>query len=73
MIDWLFETLFAVTALMLVVLAVRRPVANLFGAGWAYALWLLPRAPAGASAAAVRSPPNFLFRPSPSSSRRWTE
>ncbi len=42
MIGWLLETLVAVTALMLVVLAVRRPVANLFGAGWAYALWLLP-------------------------------
>ena len=42
MTDWLIETLVAVTALMLAVLAVRRPVANLFGAGWAYALWLLP-------------------------------
>ncbi len=42
MIAQLLETFVAVTALMLVVLAVRRPVANLFGAGWAYALWLLP-------------------------------
>lgn len=42
MIDWLLETSLAVTALMLLVLAVRRPVAHFFGAGWAYALWLLP-------------------------------
>lgn len=42
MIDWLVETSIAVTALMLLVLAVRRPVAHFFGAGWAYALWLLP-------------------------------
>ena len=28
--------------LMLLVLAVRRPMAELFGAEWAYALWLLP-------------------------------
>ncbi len=27
---------------LLLVLALRRPVAELFGAGWAYALWLLP-------------------------------
>jgi beta-lactamase regulating signal transducer with metallopeptidase domain len=30
------------TLTLLLVLAVRRPVAQLFGAGWAYALWLLP-------------------------------
>lgn len=32
----------AVSALLLVVLAIRRPVAHLFGANWAYTLWLLP-------------------------------
>ena len=42
MISWLLETMLGVTMLMLVVLAVRRPVATFFGAGWAYALWLLP-------------------------------
>jgi beta-lactamase regulating signal transducer with metallopeptidase domain len=42
MIEWLADTLFAVTVLMLLVLALRRPVARFFGAGWAYALWLLP-------------------------------
>jgi beta-lactamase regulating signal transducer with metallopeptidase domain len=42
MIDWLVETTLAVTILMLLVLAVRRPVAHFFGAGWAYALWVLP-------------------------------
>jgi len=36
------ETLVAVTAAMLLVLALRRPVARIFGAGWAYALWLIP-------------------------------
>jgi bla regulator protein BlaR1 len=36
------ETFVAVTALMLLVLALRRPVARFFGAGWAYALWLIP-------------------------------
>lgn len=42
MISWLIDTLLGVTVLMLLVLAVRRPVARYFGAGWAYALWLLP-------------------------------
>ena len=42
MISWLIDTLLGVTLLMLIVLAVRRPVARYFGAGWAYALWLLP-------------------------------
>lgn len=42
MIGWLLETMLGVTLLMLLVLAVRAPVARLFGAGWAYALWLLP-------------------------------
>ena len=40
--SWLLETLFAVSLLMLLVLLVRDPVARLFGAPWAYALWLLP-------------------------------
>jgi beta-lactamase regulating signal transducer with metallopeptidase domain len=44
MIGWLLETLLGVTMLMLLVLAVRRPVARFCGAGWAYALWLLPAA-----------------------------
>ena len=42
MIAWAVDTLIAVSLLMLLVLAARRPVAALFGAGWAYALWLLP-------------------------------
>jgi bla regulator protein blaR1 len=42
MIAWAVDTLIGVTLLMLLVLAVRRPVADHFGAGWAYALWLLP-------------------------------
>lgn len=42
MIAWALETSLAVAALILLVLALRRPVAYLFGARWAYALWLLP-------------------------------
>lgn len=42
MIGWIAETLAASTVLMLVVLALRQPVAKLFGARIAYALWLLP-------------------------------
>ena len=36
------ETTIGVTVLVLLVLALRRPVAKRFGAGAAYALWLLP-------------------------------
>jgi beta-lactamase regulating signal transducer with metallopeptidase domain len=42
MIAWMLETMVSATLLMLLVLAVRKPVAELFGAQWAYALWLLP-------------------------------
>jgi bla regulator protein BlaR1 len=38
----LAETLIAVTLLLLLVLALRGLVARRFGAGWAYALWLVP-------------------------------
>jgi beta-lactamase regulating signal transducer with metallopeptidase domain len=40
--SWLAETLVSSTLLMLVVLALRRPVAQAFGAHVAYALWALP-------------------------------
>jgi len=42
MTAWVVDTLVALTLLMIVILAVRRPVASLFGAGWAYALWAVP-------------------------------
>ena len=42
MIAWLVETLIATTALMLLVLALRGPVRQVFGSHAAYALWLLP-------------------------------
>lgn len=42
MIGWAAEALLAVTLLLLLVLALRKPVASLFGAQWAYALWLVP-------------------------------
>ena len=66
MTAWLAQTAFAVTAAMLLVLALRRPVARVFGAGWAYALWLIPAArlvlpPLGlVSLDIVRSPAGFI-------------
>ena len=42
MIGWTLETLVASTLLMVVVLALRGPVARRFGAHAAYLLWLLP-------------------------------
>jgi len=42
MIAWAMELVVSASLLMLLVLAVRKPVASLFGAEWAYALWLLP-------------------------------
>jgi bla regulator protein BlaR1 len=40
--SWLLHSFVAISLLILLVLALRRPVARLFGAGWAYALWLIP-------------------------------
>lgn len=42
MIAWVLETFAATTVLMVLVLAVRRPVARHFGPDIAYALWVLP-------------------------------
>ena len=42
MMGWFFANLGWASLAMLLVLAVRRPFAALFGAGAAYALWLLP-------------------------------
>ena len=42
MIGWLAANLLWASAAMLVVLAIRRPVAALLGASAAYALWLVP-------------------------------
>ncbi|WP_265563903.1 M56 family metallopeptidase [Sphingomicrobium arenosum] len=44
MSEWLIETLVWTSALMLLVLAIRGPVAQRFGARVAYGLWLLPAA-----------------------------
>ena len=41
---WLFDSLLVTSALMAAVLLLRRPVAKMFGAGVAYALWLIPAA-----------------------------
>ncbi len=42
MIAWMVETCIATTLLMLLVLAIRKPVREQFGPNIAYALWLLP-------------------------------
>ncbi|HEX8585271.1 MAG TPA: M56 family metallopeptidase [Allosphingosinicella sp.] len=42
MIAWLLESFATTTILLLLVLALRCPVARAFGAGWAYALWAVP-------------------------------
>ncbi|WDI30944.1 M56 family metallopeptidase [Hyphococcus flavus] len=44
LIRWLGETSLAVSLLILLVLAIRKPFTNLFGARAAYALWLAPAA-----------------------------
>lgn len=44
MTGWALDTVVATSALMLLVLAVREPVRRQFGAGAAYALWLIPAA-----------------------------
>lgn len=42
LLAWLLENLVWASVAMLLVLAIRRPVAQAFGAGAAYALWLIP-------------------------------
>ncbi|HMS19671.1 M56 family metallopeptidase [uncultured Sphingorhabdus sp.] len=44
MTEWLSDTLLATSALLLLVLLIRAPVARHFGAGTAYFLWALPAA-----------------------------
>lgn len=44
MTEWLSDTLLATSALLLLVLFIRTPVARHFGAGTAYFLWALPAA-----------------------------
>lgn len=41
---WLFDSLLVTTLLMAAILLVRKPVAQMFGPGVAYALWLIPAA-----------------------------
>lgn len=44
MTDSLMQTAMGVSALLILVLILRRPIARQFGPRWAYALWLLPAA-----------------------------
>lgn len=44
MTEWLIDTLLATSALLLLVLLIRTPVARHFGASTAYFLWALPAA-----------------------------
>ncbi len=41
---WVFDSMLVTTALMAAILLLRRPVARMFGAGVAYALWIVPAA-----------------------------
>jgi len=63
-ISWLIENMIWASAAMLVVLAIRRPVARLFGAAIAYALWLVPAARLAAPPAAWM--PSLIEAPMPS-------
>lgn len=42
LVNWVWETTIIVSLLLLVVLALRLPLARLLGARWAYLLWTLP-------------------------------
>ena len=42
--QWIWDTMFSMTLLMLLVLMIRKPVGHFFGARIAYMLWLLPLA-----------------------------
>lgn len=71
MSGWAIDMLIATTALVALVLLIRRPVANLFGARAAYALWLapalrlvmppLPSAPAIIPLDVVKSVPHYFI------------
>lgn len=65
---WLLQNMAAASLIMLIVLAIRIPVARAFGAPWAYALWLLPLArlvmpPLPASGAGLPLPSLALLVP----------
>ena len=40
--QWIWDTMFSMTLLLVLVLAIRRPVSHFFGARIAYLLWILP-------------------------------
>jgi bla regulator protein BlaR1 len=42
--QWIWDTMFATTLLLLLVLLIRKPVSHFFGARIAYLLWILPLA-----------------------------
>ncbi|WP_373492194.1 M56 family metallopeptidase [Parasphingorhabdus sp.] len=42
--QWIWDSMFSMTLLMLLVLAIRKPVSHFFGARIAYLLWILPLA-----------------------------
>lgn len=42
--QWIWDTMFSMTLLLLLVLAIRKPVGHFFGARIAYLLWILPLA-----------------------------
>ena len=42
--QWIWDTIFSMTLLMVLVLMVRKPISHFFGARIAYLLWILPLA-----------------------------
>ena len=51
--QWIWDTMFSMTLLLVLVLAIRRPVSHFFGARIAYLLWILPVEPMAAYVPAV--------------------
>ncbi len=62
-VQWLGETSLAVSLLILLVLAIRKPFTNAFGARAAYALWLAPAVRLFMPELKVLAAPNTLIEP----------
>ncbi|MEP3224782.1 MAG: M56 family metallopeptidase [Parasphingorhabdus sp.] len=57
MTDWMMDTMVSMTLLMLLVLAIRKPVGHFFGAHIAYLLWALPLARLFMPTLTLQAPP----------------
>ena len=65
--QWIWDTMFSMTLLLLLVLAIRKPIGHFFGARIAYLLWILPLArlfmPTLTLAAPAEVEPAMVFVP----------